>query len=175
MFPSDVAKAEVRTIAEGLCITPRDVGFLLMVLVKPGNFNEGEVLYKYHLQKLLFYLWKDLEKSGFSDSLPRDEFIPAENGPKPEHLDEDLKKFEDEKLIITKCEKWKEGVSKRIILTKEGLDLAQKLWENLPEPYKVVAMKVKEKIYPLDPETVRHKVHKEYPEYRDSYIKNDIE
>jgi len=146
-----------------------------MILAKPGPFLEGEVLYKYHLQKLLFYLWKGLGKHGYADSLPRDEFIAAENGPVPENMKDDLQRLETLGLLTTKPEKWDEYTSMRIILTDKGTHLSKRLWEEVPVPYKHVALEVKEKIYPLDPETVRRRVHEEYPEYKDSYVKNDIE
>ena len=53
--------------------------------------------------------------------------------------------------------------------------MTKELWSILPDPYKELAIKVKERIYPLTPERVRQLVHNEYPEYRDSYIENDIE
>lgn len=174
VYPFEVAKAEVRQVAESLGICSRDVGTLLMIRAKPGNFNEGDVFYKYHLQKMLFYMWKSMEKT-YADSLPLDNFIAAENGPVPEHLDEDLQKFEKKKLIRTKCEKWEQGTSKRIILTEEGKKIADELWRELPDPYKEIALSVKKRIYPLSPDKVRELVHKEFPEYKDSYVKNDIE
>lgn len=175
VFPYDVAKAEIREIAKRFGILPRDVGSFLILLAKPGIFMGGEVLYKYHLQKLLFYLWKELEKNGYAESLPRDDFIAARNGPIPKHLDNDLKRFEDNNWIKTRYEKWNGNQSKRIILTEDGLRLTKELWRTIPEPYKIVALKIKERIYPLNPERVRHLVHKEYPEYKDTYIENDVE
>jgi hypothetical protein len=179
VYPSEVAKAEIRQIAECLGICPRDVGTLIMILAKPGNFNEGDVFYKYHLQKMMFYLWKSLGKV-YGDSLPLDQFIPAENGPIPQHLDEDLQRFEKDKLIRTRCEKWKDETNKvvtsrRIILTEEGTKVADELWRKLPDPYKEMTLSVKKRMYPLSPNKVRDLVHKEFPEYKISYIKNDIE
>ena len=58
----------------------------MMLYAKPGHFIGGEVLYKYHLQKMLFYLWKELDNSGYIRSMPRDEFEAAENGPKPSNM-----------------------------------------------------------------------------------------
>ena len=175
VFPYDVAKAEVKAIAEKIGILPRDVASFLMVLAKPGVFKEGEVLFKYHLQKLLFYLWKELWKNGYGESLPRDDFLAAKNGPVPKHLEEDLRRFEKKGWVKTRYEHWNGQRSKRIILTKDGLQLSKALWGTLPDPYKEVALKVKERIYPLDPETVRYLVHEEYPEYRHSYVENDVE
>jgi hypothetical protein len=179
VYPPEVAKAEINQIAEQLNICPRDVGTLLMILARPGNFPEGEVFYKYHLQKMLFYLWKSLDKL-YGDSLPLDRFLPAENGPVPEHLNEDLHRFEKNKLIRIKPEKWEDAskkiiTSKRIILTREGRKIAEELWRRLPEPYKKSALSVKKRIYHLDPDRVRHLVHKEFPEYTNTYLKNDIE
>jgi hypothetical protein len=179
VYPFEVAKAEIRQTAEELAICPRDVGTLLMILAKPGNFNEGDVFYKYHLQKMMFYLWKSLGKA-YGDSLPLDHLIAAENGPVPENLNKDLQRLEENKLIRTRLEKWKDTsnkivTSKRIILTEEGKKIAEELWRRLPDPYKEIALSVKKRIYPLSPDEVRELVHKEFPEYKDSYVKNDIE
>lgn len=179
VYPSEVAKAEVNQVAEELGICPRDIGTLLMLRAKPGNFNEGDVFYKYHLQKMMFYLWKSLEKV-YGDSLLLDRFLPAENGPVPEHLDEDLQRFEKNKLIRLKCRTWKDAsgdtiTSKWIMLTDGGKEIAEQLWHRMPEPYEDVALLVKKRLYPLDPDQVRHLVHKEFPEYKNSYKKNDIE
>lgn len=175
VYPFEVAKAEVRQIAERFGLLPRDVGSLLMILAKPGYFQEGDVLYKYHLQKSLFYLWKSLDAHGYSESLPIDIFVAADNGPVPKHLNKDLQRFEKHNLIKTKYEKWEQGKSKRITLTREGMKLAQELWCVLPDPYKEIAIKVKERIYPLSPDRVRRLVHREYPQYKNTYVKNDIE
>jgi len=175
VYPSEIAKAEVRQLAKSLGILPRDVGSLLMIFAKPGYFKEGEVLYKYHLQKLLFYYWKFLDIYGYKNAFPIDDFIAAESGPVPEHLDDDLQTLEEKKLIKVRYEKWEQGRSKRIMLTKEGMKLATEVWKALPDPYKEIAIKVKERIHPLSPDRVRHLVHKEYPEYKDTYVKNDIE
>lgn len=146
-----------------------------MLVAKPGNFNDGEVFYKYHLQKMLFYQWKYLEKFGYGDALPRDNFIAAENGPVPEQLNKDLDRLETEKIIKTHYQKTETGKARKIILTPSGKCLAEELWCALGEPYKKTTLAVKERIYPMTPEDVRHAVHKEYPEYRNTYVKNDIE
>lgn len=175
VHPSEIAQAEIRQIAERLDLLPRDIGALLMILARPGYFKEGEVLFKYHLQKLLFYLWKYLDSCGYENSLPVDRFIAARNGPVPENLDDDLKRLETKKLIKVRYEKWAEGKSKRIILTQEGTKVAGELSRILPDPYKEIAVRVKERIHPLTPERVRQLVHNEYPEYKDTYVENDIE
>jgi hypothetical protein len=111
----------------------------------------------------------------FGDSLPLDSFIAAENGPVPENLDSDLQRFEKCRLVRTRCEKWEQGTSKRIILTEKGVKIAEELCSRLPEPYQEIALRVKKRIYPKSPDEVRELVHKEFPEYKDSYVKNDIE
>ena len=173
-YPSEVAKAEISQIAEELGICPRDIGTLLMILVKPGNFNEGDVFYKYHLQKMLFYLWKSSNKT-YDEALQLDCFIPAENGPIPKNLNADLERFERSELIRTKREKIEYGYARRIILTEQGKELAGKLLSRLPKPYLDIALNVKKRIYPLTPDQVRYLVHKEFPEYKNTYTKNDIE
>ena len=175
VFPFDVARAEVEVIAEKFGIASRDVGLLLMIFAKPGIFTGGEVLFKYHLQKMLFYLWKELDNHGYGESLPRDQFTAARNGPVPVHLEEDLERLARKGWVKTRYERWNGHESKRIMLIDEGLRTAKELWGAVPEPYKKVALKVKERIYPLDPETVRYLVHQEYPEYRDTYVENDVE
>jgi DNA-binding PadR family transcriptional regulator len=175
VYPFEIAKAEIKQIAKSLNILPRDVGTLIMLGAKPGNFNDGDVFYKYHLQKMLFYQWKYLEKHGYGDALPRDNFIAAENGPVPEQLNADLDRLESQKLIRTKYQKTEYGRVRKIELTANGKEITDELWCVLCEPYKQVTLEVKEKIYPMTPEKVRHAVHREYPEYRDTYVKNDIE
>jgi len=175
IYPFDVARAEAIQTAECLGILPQDIGTLLMILAKPGYFKEGEVLYKYHLQKLLFYLSKFIDANGYENTLPMEKFRAAKNGPVPEHLDEDLDRLEKSHLIKVRCEQSEYGKSKRIVLTTQGKKIAEELWQDLPNPYKEIAVKVKERIHPLSPDRVRHLVHNEYPEYRNTYVENDIE
>jgi hypothetical protein len=122
-----------------------------------------------------FYLWKELEKNGLLDAIPRDEFIPAKNGPKPEHMNEDLTRLADQGLIRIQEEKWGDIKSKRIIVTPQGEILVNDLWQEIPTPYEEIATKVKERIYPMTPSQVRTAVHTEFPEYQNTYVENDIE
>ena len=176
VYPFEVARAEVKQMADCFGILPRDLAAFLMIYAHPKYFKEGEVFYKYHLQKLLFYFWKCLESQGYAESFPVDNFIAADNGPKPKHLNKDLERLVKKKLITVRREKTEQGTeSKRIMLTKEGLIMAEELWNTLPDPYIRFAVKMKERIHPLTPERVRHLVHNEYPEYKDTYVKNDME
>jgi len=179
VYPSDVSKAEIKQISNELGIHPRDVATLLMLCVKPGNFTEGEVFFKYHLQKMIFYLWESTREV-YLDSLTIDKIISAENGPVPENLNADLKRLEDCEIITIKSGVWedefgKEHTSKRILLTSKGKQIADEICKRLPEPFSQTALKVKQVIYPMNPTAVRHMVHKQFPEYKDTYVKNDIE
>ena len=178
-YPSEISKAEINQIADNLGICPRDVPTLLVLCAKPGNFNEGDVFYKYHLQKMIFYLWESTRKV-FLDSLPIDKIIAAENGPVPENLNEDLPRLEKCGLIHIKNDAWEDddGVkhtSKKIMLTGKGTTIANEVCQRLPEPFTESALNVKKRLYPMSPEAVREMVHKQFPEYRDTYVKNDIE
>ena len=175
VLPEEVTRAEIRDIAVRHHILPRDIGLLLILKAKPGNLKEGDVLFKYHLQKMSFYLWKELENKGLLDAIPRDNFIAAKNGPKPEHLDEDLARLVDQGLIRIREEKGDDVKSKRIIVTNKGEELTKALWAEIPTPYEEIATEVKERIYPMTPTQVRTAVHTEYPEYQSTYVENDIE
>jgi UbiD family decarboxylase len=178
-YPSEITKAEIKQIAKELGIQPRDVTTLLMLCIKPGNFNEGYVFFKYHLQKMMFYLWEST-KEVFQDSLIIDNIIAAENGPVPENLDKDIARLKDCGIIETKNGVWEDEkgenhTSKRMLLTGKGKQVANEVCKRMPEPFSESAMKAKEKIYPMSPTAVRHMVHKQFPAYKDTYVKNDIE
>lgn len=178
VYPYDVAQAEIRQIADKFDLMSRDVALLLVLYAKPGPFKKGEIIYKYHLNKMLFYQWKELEKEGYYETLPHDEFEAAKRGPIPSHLDEDLKRLIEKGLIQTRYEQWgvhKYQSSMRTILTEEGMRVGKDIWELVPMPYKELTLKVKEQIFPLDPITIREKVHREYPEYRLKYTDLDTE
>lgn len=176
--PYELAQAEIANIAERFGLLPRDVVSFMILFAKPGTYKKGEVFYRYHLQKMLFYLWKELGNNGYYETMPRDEFLAKNNGPVPMHMDDDLQRFCEQKYVTQKEEHWHpeyEKPSKRITLTEKGMKISNELWKEIPEPYRVIAIKVKERIHPMEPEKIRHIVHMEYPEYRDTYIENDIE
>jgi len=178
--PHDITQAEIEAIAakHGL-ENARDVATFLTLFAMPseGVIKGGDILYKYHLQKSLFYLWKGLEDEGLYETMPRDEFHGAENGPVPSHLDEDLSRFEKQGLIDIKMKNWHPDyprLTKYIQLTDQGTRLAKELWIESPEDYKKTATWAKKLVYPLTPLEVREMVHKKYPEFIDDTI-NDIE
>jgi hypothetical protein len=81
-------------------------------------------------------------------------------------------------LVDLKWTKWSEGDMQKsltIMLTDKGKEVANSLWNKIPELFLKVTLKVKERIFPLDPKTIRERVHREYPEYRSSYTELDTE
>ncbi len=180
VYPADVSKAEIATIAEAHDLQPRDVPTLLTILAKPGHFKEGYLHHKYRLNKTLFYLWKELENEGLGEAFPRDEFVKAPRGPVPKNLESDLKRLADNGIVTLNYVAWgKSGPDSRkslvIELTDKGTHVAKEIWSETPEPFKKAAHKVKERYFPLDEKTIRDRVHREFPEYRESYVELDTD
>jgi hypothetical protein len=171
-----VAKAEIKMLAEQHNLEPKDVSLLLILFAKPGPFEEGKVFYKYHLNKMLFYQWKEMQKQGLGETFPRYEFEAAPRGPVPKNLGKDLKRLKEEGILLLSYEKWGKGPKEASLitaLTPEGVRLAAKLARQVLEPLKEVTVEVKNELFPLDPVTIREKVHKEYPEYKRTYVELD--
>jgi len=178
VYPSEVSKAEIKTLAENRELTSRDVPFLMLLYAKPGPFKGGEVYYKYHMNKMLFYLWKNLEKQYLGEAFPHDEFEAKRRGPVPKNLDEDLKRLEKEGIIKLSWYQWGEGSkdsSLKIELTRKGIDIAEQLFFEVAPSFREEALHTKEQIFPLNPKTVMTKVHREFPEYRKIYTEPDQE
>jgi len=177
-YPSEVAKAEINLLAEKNGLEPRDVPLLLMLFAKPGPFQEGQVPYKYHLNKMLFYQWKGMQKQGLDETFAHDVFEAAPRGPIPKNLGEDLKRLEKKGLVLLCYKKWgkgeKEG-SLLISLTRDGTRIAASLASEVQEPLKEVTVEVKHQLFPLDPRQIQQKVHKEFPEFRKIYSDLDKE
>ena len=175
---SEVAKAEIRTLAEKYKLEPRDVALLLMLYAKPGLFKEGEVHYKYHLNKMLFYQWKNMEKRYLGEAFPRDEFRVASKGPIPIHLWDDLRRLQERKVISLDHYVWGKDRGQASLITRltpDGLNLAKELWNKVPPDLRETTLATKEEIFPLDPETIRKKVHREFPQYKKTYTELDRE
>lgn len=175
---SEVAKAEINTLAEEYKLESRDVALFIMLFAKPGPFKEGAVHYKYHLNKMLFYQWKNMEKQLLGEAFPRDEFRAAPNGPIPVNLWDDLKRLEERKTISLRHYVWgktPKEASLTVELIPKGLDIAEKLWYQIPPDLRETTLKTKEQIFPLDPKTVRKRVHQEFPEYKKTYTELDLE
>ena len=178
VYPFEVVKAELRTLAEQNGLEPRDVALLAMIYVKPGPFEEGQVHYKYNLNKMLFYQWKNMERQDIGETFPRDEFEAAPRGPVPKNLKNDLKRLEKNGIISLSWYQWGKDhmhASLTTELTRKGMTIAENLWNRLPDPFKKVTWETKEEIFPLDPKTVQKKVHREFPEYKKTYVELDRE
>ncbi len=176
VYPSDVAKMEIKKLAEKYDLEPRDVSLLLMLFAKPGPFQKGKVSYKYHLNKMLFYQWKEMQKQGLEDAFYHDEFEAAPRGPVPKNLSDDLKRLQEKGIVSLSYKKWGKGPKECSLittLTSKGAKIAAKLASEIPEPLKEVTIEVKKKLFPLDPLTIREKVHREFPEYKKSYTELD--
>ena len=177
IYPADVAKAEIIGIARLHGLEPRDVALLLIIKARPGIFeNREEVQFKYHINKMLFYQWKKMEEQGIGETFPHDSFDKADRGPVPTNITDDIRRLENLGLITTEYRRW--GARARdeslyITLTPKGSSLAGELIRLVPEPLVKATMKVKETIFPLSPESVKKKVHREYPEYRITYSEDD--
>ena len=176
VYPSEVAKAEFRMLAEEYGLEPRDVALLTMIYVKPGPFKKGQVHYKYHLNKMLFYQLKNMERQDIGETFPRDEFEVAPRGPVPKNLKDDLKRLEKKDIISLSWYRWGKThmhASLTTELTKKGMTIAEQMWNRLPNPFKKTTLETKEQIFPLDPKTVQKKVHREFPEYQKTYVELD--
>ena len=176
VYPSEVAKAEIKMLAEQFALEPGDIPLLLMLFAKPGPFKEGYVQYKYKINKMLFYQWKGMQKQGLGEAFPHDEFEAAPNGPVPKNLGDDLKRLEEKGIVSLSYKKWGKGPKEASLatrLTPSGVEIATKLASQVPEPLKEVTVEVKKQLFPLDPLTIREKVHKEFPEYQKTYVQLD--
>ena len=75
--------------------------------------------------------------------------------------------------VITKSGGTGKHATLQAALTKEGLELAERIWNEVDGEYRETAKRVKDKILPLDPKHLREMVHSEYPEYRLMYTELD--
>lgn len=178
VYASDVAKTEIRTLAEKFSLEARDVALLIMLYAKPGPFKKGEVHYKYHLNKMLFYQWKNMGKKYLSEAFPHDEFRAAPKGPIPVNLWDDLKRLEERKIVSLRYYQWGKTKSEASLVTElssKGLEIAGELWKLTPPDLVETTLETKKQIFPLDPETIRKKVHRDFPEYKKTYTELDLE
>jgi hypothetical protein len=173
---SEVAKAEIVQIAKENKLEPRDIALLLTIYAKPGIFKEGEVHYKYHINKLLFYQWKYMEKEGLGEAFPHDDFKKADRGPVPVNITEDLDRLTKLGLVKTTRKQWgpaERNASLKTELTPLGMKLSATLWSEMPADLKQRTLEAKKDIFPLSPTAVKEKVHAEYPEYK--FTKEDTD
>jgi hypothetical protein len=177
--PAEVAKAEIAALAKEHDLEPRDIALLLALKAQPGGFfNKEEVQFQYHLNKILFYQWKGMERLGLGEAFPHDKFIPADRGPVPENITDDIQRLERKGFITTELRKWgsrKTDESRRISLSKKGSEIAHSLVSRTPAPLRSKTSEAKTLIFPLPPAAVREMVHKEYREYRKTYTQEDLD
>ncbi len=117
-----------------------------------------------------------MEKAGLGEAFPRDEFEKKRRGLVPANINADLKRLAEKGLVDLKHVRWGTGSkdeSLKISLTEQGRKLAKELWFGIPEPLQQVTQQVKEMIFPMAPDAVKTKVHKEYPEYKSTYTEED--
>jgi hypothetical protein len=175
-YPSDVAKAEINLLAKKTGLKSRDVPLLLMLVAKPGVFQKGIIQYKYQINKMLFYQWKEMEKLGLGETFPHDKFESAPRGPVPKNLGDDLKRLEEKGIVTLSYKKWGKGKKEASLetqLTEKGINIAHSLVGEIPDNLKDVTATVKKQLFCLDPATICKKVHEEYPEYRKTYTELD--
>lgn len=172
--PKDVVISEFSEIAKRNGIQDRDIMLFLLLYAKPGPFQRGHLSQKYKINKMLFYQWKELEKYGLGDVIPKDEFVAKNRGPVPKNLWEDLKRLKERGLLKVDGKR-KEKKTVTVELTNEGLKLSKYLWDHIPDPYLGITTSVKNRFFPLNPETIKEIVHKEYPKYKKTYIYADRE
>jgi hypothetical protein len=178
IYPYEVARAELSAYAREYGLEARDIATLSMLYAKPGVFPGGIQPIRYRLNKSLFYQWKEMEANLLAEAFPHDDFVAARRGPMPKNLNTDLERLEKLGLVTLKWKKWGKGEmdkSLTIMLTDKGSDTAKSIWNKSPEPFRKATLKMKERIFPLDPKTIRHRVHREWPEYRSTYVDLDTE
>ncbi len=178
LYPAQVSNAEIASYAKKFGLEPRDVELLLTLYVKPGAFKGGYVHTRYHLNKTLFYIWKELEQIGLGDAFPRDQFEAKPRGPVPVNLEADSERLKQNGLVQTSMYRWGKGAREQSIvteLTPVGMDIAKHLWGNVGEPFKKVIVRTKERIFPLDPKTIRDRVHRDFPAYKKTYTELDTD
>jgi len=176
--PEAVSRAELRVLADQEGIEPRDLPLFMLLCVKVGPVQQGYIHHRYRLNKMLFYQWKELEKEGLGEAFNHDNFVAKEKGPVPEHLEEDIKRLESNELVKVSLVQWGKTArqcSKTTELTEKGLAIAKRICSKVPEPFLKVSHEVKQELFPLDPLTIREKVHRDYPEYRRTYLEIDAE
>ena len=178
LYPEQVSLCEIESLVGQYKLNPRDAVTLLTLYAKPGIFEQGYLHTRYHMNKTLFYIWKELENKGLGEAFPHDEFEAAPKGPVPKNLESDLQHLRDRELVSLKMHRWGTGPkdeSKVTELTPKGLAVAKEIWERIGEPFKKTIILIKERIFPLDPKTIRERVHRDYPQYKKTYVELDTE
>lgn len=186
----DMLCANEKRIAKNYNITEFNI-FELALLYADVNQKTKSIKQKFRFNKMLFYIGKELENIYGTNTLIFDEMVAARSGPIPLHLKEDIERLQQDGIIDIFLEKngkkvpgskqdWlkmkgPESGSIVCALTKKGEEIAKGIWKDLDLEIKDVIVKVKQKLFYTDTEVLREKVHEEYPEYKKTYVENDIE
>jgi len=172
----EVIRQEQIILAEEYGIRPRQLQILLFLYAKGPRFATHQpIKQKYTFNKMLFYLFKKLEELGFKRSFIHDQIECLRRGPVPVNLKEDTEELAKRKLI-----RLQEGGKKHqrpyvYELTDEGKRVASELWKKSPKIVVDTITKIKQDLLLLDSTALMHKVHEEYPEYRDTFVEEDRE
>lgn len=175
VFIDDLIKAEQMQIAEKNNLEPIDLHELLLIYFD-SRFFEGKRIIKttYRFNKMLFYVWKEMEKCNYGNWYIHDKFVSARAGPVPLNLKPSIRRMEKQGIVKVKWSN-KPGVSSEFALTAEGEKIAKSLLEKIPDDVKLIYKNVKEELSLISPETLKNKVHREYPEYQRTYTELDNE
>lgn len=184
----DLISAERRHITARNDLEPRQIHPLLMVYVKPEYqtqisiksvrgqpIKEGRLDQKFRLNKMLFYEWKEFEKTDLMKFFSFDEFGAAKAGPVPKTLREDLKVLEAKGLMKIDWAHNQPGKSYRFELTAKGKTAAAAIWNKLPGEAKNIISSIKNELFLISAEELKHLTHQRYPEYRKVYAELDID
>ncbi len=167
-------RTEQQNNANEMGLEPIEIHPLLLLYADLKYYPQGVIEKGYRLRKMIFYLEKEMEKSGYKDSYTFDEIVPARAGPVPKNLKKTIKELSQKGLVNYVWEN-KPGTPAKFNLTKKGFEVAKKLWTKTPDDIQKVILKVKEGIYLISSEDLKNKVHKEYPEYQRTYVDLDGE
>lgn len=170
----EVIKAEQKFIAKENGLDPRELQVLWLLYADSRFFKEGYIEQKFRFNKMLFYLWKRMDKEGYENSFIHDEFKSARAGPIPVHLGDFLKDLEKKGIVKVRWAK-RPGISLKCQLTKLGEKIAKSIWNKTPSDIKEITRKTKEGLFLIDAAQLKDKVHREYPEYKRTYTEPDQE
>lgn len=192
---ADVVKANQKRIAKKFGISVYNI-FELALLYADVKQRSKVIKQKYRFNKMLFYIWKELEKIYGENSIIFDEMWVAPEGPIPANLMNDLIQFQTNDVVevflieegkkIAESKKKREEIKKskkdegiRVSiacgLTNKGEELSKAIWSELDSEMREIILKMKERFYFMKTGKIKKTVHKEYPEYRKFYTKEDKE
>lgn len=186
----DLLKAEQESIANTHGIKPRNIHELLLLYATTEFDKGGYIEQKYRFNKMVFYHKMALENAGYGDSYIYNKIVSAGKGPIPIDLKEDMVELQEKgivKISATRDNKQisegkeavsmfgKHGISMKCELTPQGIETAESLWKETPDEVKATTIKVKKDLFFIDAGQLKDKVHKEYPEYKNTYETVDAE